>query len=92
MSDSYIYQEYYDLGITNIDKEFNFKDEEWFNPNFITRQICSQCANDFSHFKTSEIFHNMEVRMKHPTSCLWYRYFNDKIKMICPSAKIIRYK
>ena len=84
---NYINERYKDLGILKSD--FGY---DWFNPSIYPDEgyipFCSICDNDFSNFKTS----NMKVEMKHPNSCLWYIFYIEKIKNICPSAIIIRNK
>jgi len=81
--------------IKNIYNEWNvINDDIWFNPNIDTDKgyipICSQCSSDYEKFKTMNVFNNIQVEMKHPSSCLWYDWFIKKIKMVCPTIKIVK--
>lgn len=68
----------------------------WFNPNISPTNayipICSQCSLDFEDFKKNSMQENMETVFKHPNNCIWYDFFIKKVKIICPSAKIVRKK
>lgn len=90
-SREYIIKQYEKLQI--LKKDFEEND---FNPNIYPDEgyipFCKECDNDFLNFKTTNIMEDMKVEIKHPKSCLWYDFYVQKIKNICPSAKIIRNK
>lgn len=93
---NYLISKYIEMEI--LDKNLNFIEDNinWFNPNISTINgyipICSQCNLDFEEFKKTIILENMEVVFKHPKSCLWYDFFIKKVKISCPTAKIVRKK
>ena len=70
-------------------------DECWFNPN-INPEIqvipkCSQCSLDYNNFKDrTDIADKMEVEWKHPSSCLWYDWFIDRIKDTVKNPKFVK--
>jgi len=82
--------------ITNKYEECNIYTSDisiWFNPNIDPNNgyipLCNQCNLDYDNFKSSVILEDMQVEMKHPTSCLWHDWFLKKIRLSCPSAKIV---
>lgn len=83
---NYIKNKYEEWGINDVD--------EWFNPNIDPERgyipLCQQCSSDYEKFKSSNIYNNMEVEMKHPSSCLWYDWFVKKIRLVYPKATIIK--
>lgn len=91
---NYLIEKYIELGL--LDKEFNKTNKDWFDPTIYPTEgyipICSQCQLDYDNFKTQIIMEDMVVEMKHPSACLWFDYFLKKIRIICPSAKIVRKK
>jgi hypothetical protein len=84
---NYIINKYEEWNISANDKDI------WFNPTVDPNNgyipICSQCGLDYDNFKSSPILEDMQVEMKHPNSCLWYDWFLKKIRLSCPSAKIV---
>jgi len=92
---NYITNKYIEYEILNRDKTHNNEDsclDANIYPDTGYIPICSQCSLDFENFKSSVITENMEVEIKHPSSCLWYDWFAKKIKMSCPDSKIVRKK
>ena len=90
----YLNKKYIEDGL--LDEHLNKVDNGWFDPYIYPNEgyipICSQCSLDYDNFKASVIDDDMEVEMKHPKSCMWADYFISKIKIICPTAKIVRKK
>jgi len=81
--------------IKNKYEELEINDDEfWFKPNIDPEKgyipVCKQCISDYEKFKLMNIRDSMEVEIKHPSSCLWYDWFSKKIKLVCPSAKIVK--
>lgn len=91
---NYLIKKYIDDGL--LDDNLNKISNNWFEPYIHPTDdyipICSQCNLDFEEFKKNNIIRDIEVSMKHPYSCLWNEYFIKKIKMICPTAKIVKKK
>ncbi len=75
-------------------KELELDSSYWFNPNIDTETgyipLCTQCLSDYEKFKTMDIYNDMKIEFKHPSSCLWYDWFINKIKLICPTVKIVK--
>ena len=90
----YLERKYIELEL--LDKNLNKKVDYWFDPNIYTDNgfipICKQCNSDFEDFKKSTIMELTEVEMKHSNSCIWNDFYLNKIKNICPNAKIVRKK
>ena len=84
----YISEQYKKLGICLDD----FETADWFNPNIYDREVprCTSCNMDFANFKSGHIEDDMEVEWSHPTSCLWFDYFSDKVKQSCKRPKFVR--
>lgn len=51
---------------------------------------CASCSTDFTNFKSGYIEDDMEVEWSHPTSCLWFDYFSDKVKQSCKRPKFVK--
>jgi len=90
---NYIIKKYIDDDL--LDDNLN-KNNYWFDPYIYPNEgyipMCTQCNLDYDNFKSMTVFDYMKVEMKHPKACLWNAYFFNKIKNICPTAKIIRKK
>lgn len=91
---NYLIQKYIELGF--LDEHLNKTNDDWFDPSIYPTEgyipICSQCQLDYDNFKLQTLLENMDVEMKNPSSCLWFDYFIKKVRVICPSAKIVRKK
>lgn len=88
----YILKKYNELNISFTDENINYFNPNIYPQNDDTIQVCSECKLDYDTFKQSKIYEDMNVIVKHSDGCLWNEYFIDKIKIICPTAKIIRNK
>ena len=91
---NYLIKKYIEEGL--LDNNLNKINNDWFDPYIYPHNdyipICTQCNLDYENFKSNVIQDDMEVIIKHPFSCLWNEYFVKKIKMICPTAKIVKKK
>ena len=88
----YILKKYKELNISFTNENINDFNPNIYPQNDDTIQVCSECKLDYDTFKQSKIYEDMNVIVKHSDGCLWNEYFIDKIKIICPTSKIIRNK
>lgn len=77
-------------------KEWDIKfDEYWFNPNInpdlhIIKK-CHQCTLDYENFRNrTDKCDRMDIEWKHPKACIWFDYFNDKIKEIIRKPNFVK--
>lgn len=83
----YILKKYSEFG--------HYTEDDWFNPNInpdnglISK--CSQCNIDYENFKTrTDKRDGMEIEWKHPSSCLWFDYFTDKVRDGIKKPKFVK--
>lgn len=87
----YINGQYQQLGICRDD----FESMDWFNPNIYPDCMvipkCAQCQSDFELFKSrTDKEDKMKIKWKHPTACLWFDYYLERIRQIVKNPKFVK--
>jgi len=82
--------------LKKYNEDFSDSFQTWINPksNYIPK--CSICEENFINFKKelesilSLPEYKQIIEWSHPKGCLWYDYFINKVKELCPNVKITR--